>query len=56
MGNASSDEAQQDSRRAGVPNVYILNGILQYELPTGSLSTMDPLGQQKIDGVSTDRA
>ena len=34
--------AQEESRRLGVANVYVLNGRLFYELPTGELTTVDP--------------
>lgn len=35
-------EAQEESRRLGVPNVYTINGIIHYELPNGELTTEDP--------------
>lgn len=35
-------DAQEKSRRAGVPLVYSINGILHWELPDGSLTTEDP--------------
>jgi len=35
-------DAQEESRRAGVPLVYSINGILHWELPDGSLTTEDP--------------
>jgi len=35
-------EAQEESRRLGVPNVYSINGRIYYELPSGELSTTDP--------------
>ena len=31
-------DAQAESRRLGVPNVYSINGIIYYELPSGELS------------------
>jgi len=42
MGAAGVRKAQEDSRRAGVPLVYSINGILHWELPDGSLTTKDP--------------
>jgi len=42
MGAAGVRKAQEDSRRAGVPLVYSINGILHWELPDGSLTTEDP--------------
>jgi hypothetical protein len=35
-------KAQEESRRLGVPNVYSINGILHYELPSGELTTVPP--------------
>ena len=35
-------EAQEESRRLGVPNVYSIDGRLHYELPNGELSLEDP--------------
>lgn len=35
-------KAQAESRRLGVPNVYSINGILHYELPSGELTTTPP--------------
>ncbi len=42
LGNEAVRTAQEDARRAGVPNVYSINGILHWELPDGSLTTKDP--------------
>jgi len=42
MGAVGVRKAQEDSRRAGVPLVYSINGILHWELPDGSLTTEDP--------------
>jgi len=44
MGASGVSKAQEDSRRAGVPLVYSINGILHWELPDGSLTTEDPWG------------
>lgn len=46
IGNRAVRKAQEESRRLSVPNVYSYNGTLYYELPDGSLTTIDPLGQQ----------
>ena len=35
-------EAQEESRRQGVPNVYSINGHIYYELPNGQLSLKKP--------------
>ena len=42
IGNDAVRAAQEESRRLGVPNVYSINGILYYELPSGELSRTDP--------------
>lgn len=42
IGREAVREAQEESRRLGVPNVYTINGIIHYELPDGSLTTEDP--------------
>ena len=42
IGNRAVRRAQQESREKGVPNVYSLNGILYFELPSGELSRVDP--------------
>jgi len=39
-------KAQEESRRLNVPNVYSHNGTLYYELPDGSLTTVDPFSDQ----------
>ncbi len=42
LGSIAVDDAQNDSRRLGVPNVYSINGRLYYETSTGELSATDP--------------
>jgi len=42
IGRRAVHEAQEESRRLGVPNVYSINGFLYYELPSGELSRTDP--------------
>ena len=42
IGGRAVRKAQEESRRLGVPNVYAHNGSLFYELPDGTLSTVDP--------------
>lgn len=42
VGNRAVAKAQDESRRLGVPNVYLINGRLYYETSTGELSTTDP--------------
>ena len=42
IGVQGVQRAQEESRRLGVPNVYSINGVLYYELPSGELSREDP--------------
>lgn len=42
VGNRAVANAQNESRRLGVPNVYSINGRLYYETSAGELSTTDP--------------
>jgi len=42
IGRRAVRKAQEDSRRRGVPNVYSINGLLHYELPSGELTRTDP--------------
>jgi hypothetical protein len=42
IGRRAVRKAQEESRRRGVPNVYSINGLLYYELPSGELSLTDP--------------
>ncbi len=47
IGRCAVRKAQEESRRLGVPNVYSINGLLYYELPSGELSRTDPFGAQQ---------
>jgi hypothetical protein len=42
IGQRAVEDAQQENRRLGIPNVYSINGIIYYELPNGELSRTDP--------------
>jgi hypothetical protein len=42
LGSIAVDDAQNESRRLSVPNVYSINGRLYYETSTGELSASDP--------------
>lgn len=48
IANRAFHQAQEESRKLGVPNVYSLNGILYYELPNGELSRVDPYLKTKL--------
>lgn len=45
IGGRAVRNAQEENRRLCIPNVYSINGILYYELPTGELSREDPYEQ-----------
>jgi hypothetical protein len=45
IGHRGVDRAQEESRRLGVPNVYSIDGVLHWELPSGELSRTDPFGK-----------
>ena len=47
IGRRAVRKAQEESRRLGVPNVYSINGLLYYELPSGELSRTDPFAAQQ---------
>ena len=42
LGSIAVSDAQNESRRLGVPNVYAINGRLYYETAAGELSASDP--------------
>lgn len=42
LASIAVDQAQQESRRLGVPNVYSLNGRLYYKTVAGALLQSDP--------------
>lgn len=41
-------QAQAESRRLGVPNVYFIDGQVHYELADGRLSLTDPYPTRSI--------
>src|SRR2546423_1171892 len=43
IGQRAVQAAQEANRRLGIPNVYGINGIVQYELLDGKLSPVDPM-------------
>ena len=47
IGAQAARDAQEESRRLGVPNVYSILGIIYYELPNGELSRHDPYVEPK---------
>ncbi|MGE3242814.1 MAG: hypothetical protein AB7I57_17205 [Pirellulales bacterium] len=42
IGNRAVQDAQEENRCRGIPNVYSINGVLYWELPDGTLSRTDP--------------
>jgi hypothetical protein len=49
IGRLAVKEAQEESRRLGVANVYFINGRTYYELPNGEYS-LTPPPQKKAGG------
>jgi len=47
IGNRAVREAQEESRRLGVPNVYSLNGKVYYELPNGEITDKSPFDEEQ---------
>ncbi|MCG8653795.1 MAG: hypothetical protein MI861_28410 [Pirellulales bacterium] len=47
LGSIAVTQAQNESRRLGVPNVYSINGRIYFETPTGELSVNDPFTDGK---------
>lgn len=47
IGNYAVRKAQERNRQKGIPNVYLYNGILYYELPNGELSKENPFNKRK---------
>ena len=39
IGNTAVHAAQEENRRKGIPNVYVLNGTIVWQLPDGSVTT-----------------
>jgi hypothetical protein len=35
--------AQEENRRLGIPNVYVLNGKLVWQLPDGTVTSTKPV-------------
>ena len=45
--------AQEENRRNGVPNVYVVNGTIVWQLPDGSITTVDPLRKPADESPET---
>ena len=42
IGNTAVHAAQEENRRKGIPNVYVLNGTIVWQLPDGSVTSKRP--------------
>ena len=42
IGNTAVHAAQEENRRRGIPNVYVLNGKIVWQLPDGTVTTVRP--------------
>lgn len=40
--NRAVKKAQDENRRKGIPNVYVVNGTIVWQLPDGTVTTTDP--------------
>lgn len=45
--------AQEENHRKGVPNVYVLNGKLVWQLPDGTVMTRQPAMAKAADRVGS---
>ena len=50
IANRAVREAQDENRRKGIPNVYVVNGTLFWQMPDGSITTVDPMPTMNIVG------
>ena len=41
--NTAVHMAQEENRRLGIPNVYVLNGKLVWQLPDGTVTSTKPV-------------
>ena len=42
IANKAVYAAQEENRRLGIPNVYSLNGTIVWQMPDGSVTTVNP--------------
>ena len=52
IANRAVHKAQEENRRNGVPNVYVVNGTIVWQLPDETITTVDPLRQPAAAGGS----
>lgn len=46
-GNRAVEKAQEGDRRLGLPNVFVRNGKIYYELPDGTITREDPFKHEE---------
>jgi hypothetical protein len=51
--NRAVRKAQDENRRKGVPNVYVVNGTLVWQLPDGTITAVDPMRQPADESRET---
>jgi len=42
IGNEAVHRAQEENRAKGIPNVYVINGRIVWQLPDGSVTDVEP--------------
>ena len=47
IGNEAVKKAQEENRRKGIPNAYLFNGSIIYELPDGTITKENPFTSQQ---------
>lgn len=46
IGNTAVHAEQEDNRRKGIPNVYVINGKIVWQMPDGSITTTRPISHK----------
>lgn len=41
--NKAVHDAQEENRRCGIPNVYVINGTIVWQLPDGTVTSTKPV-------------
>lgn len=47
LANIGVKKAQEENRKKGIPNVYVINGKIVYQLPDGTITEKDPFEPKK---------
>lgn len=53
IANRAVRKAQDENRRKGVPNVYVVNGTLVWQLPDGTITTDNPMRKSTDESQKT---